>query len=107
MKMTRSEAKQFVEDPESWTVVEQGNFTRCSMLTFEGRAWMKIERMHCFTAYSFESRMKEEKRTDFSGGMIYCFDPELMATTYGISKTQLIDAIIEACKDSETKKAAR
>lgn len=101
MKMTRGQVKQFVEDPDSWTVVEEGRFTRCSMLTFDGKAWMKIERMHCFTAYSFEGTMKEEKRKDFAGGMIYCFDPELMATTYGISKTQLIDAIVEACRASE------
>ena len=101
MKMTRSEAKQFVEDPDSWTVVEEGKFTRCSMLTFEGRAWMKIELMHCFTTYSFEGQMKEEKRKDFAGGMIYCFDPELMATTYGISKTQLINAIFETGRASE------
>lgn len=101
MKMTKKEAEAFALDADSWVVVEEGRFTRCSLLTFKDRAWMKIERKYTSFAYTFKSKVVEEKKVGFGAGVIYMFDPEAMATSYTVSKTQLIESIWELSKEEE------
>ena len=105
MKMTRSEAKRFVESDESWIPVETGRFTRCSLLTFEDLAFMKIERLYKSFAYFFnEEKMKSDSKqtVKFGAGLFYRFDPDDMTTSYSISKTQLIEAIFEKSREEPT-----
>lgn len=99
MKMTKKEAEAFALDADSWVVVEEGHFTRCSLLTFKSRAWMKIERKYTAFTYTFKHKVVEEKKVDFGAGMIYMFDPETMATSYPVGKDRLVEAILELSKE--------
>lgn len=101
MKMTKKEAEQFALSDDSWTVVEEGRFTRCLLLTFKEHAWMKIERMRESFTYSFTDKVVEEKTKGYGAGVIFAFNPDTMATSYSVSKTQLVEAVWELSKEEE------
>ena len=95
MKLSKREAKAYVEDDRHWAVIGVTDYIRVRRLVYKNLSYIAIEtkRMNMASFY-MEHKVVIEWTKDF----YYTFDAENNCLSYSIRPTQMIDEIWEESK---------
>lgn len=98
------ERREFIDNPNNWEQVGEPimGLVRMSQLTYKYKQWFKVEIFQRYEHYNFKIGKMELVREWIKTG-IYEIDTNSRAFTYGISPTQMINAIKEIDKEERAK----
>ena len=98
------ERREFIDNQNNWEQVGEPimGLVRMSQLTYKYKQWFKVEIFQRYEHYNIKERRMELVREWIKTG-IYEIDTNSRAFTYGISPTQMINAIKEIDKEERAK----
>lgn len=98
------ERREFIDNPNNWEQVGEDimGLVRMMQLTYKHKQWFKVEILQRYEHYNIKERRMEPVREWIKTG-IYEIDTNSRAFTYGISPTQMINAIKEIDKEERGK----
>ena len=98
------ERREFIDNPNNWEQVGEPimGLVRMTQLTYKHKQWFKVEIFQSYEHYNIKERRMEPVREWIKTG-IYEIDTNSRAFTYGISPTQMINAIKEIDKEGRAK----
>ena len=98
------ERREFIDNPNNWEQVGEPimGLVRMTQLTYKHKQWFKVEIFQSYKHYNIKERRMEPVREWIKTG-IYEIDTNSRAFTYGISPTQMINAIKEIDKEERAK----
>lgn len=98
------ERREFIDNPNNWEQVGEPimGLVRMSQLTYKYKQWFKVEILQTYEHYNIKTGRMEPVREWIKTG-IYEIDTNSRAFTYGISPTQMINAIKEIDKEERAK----
>lgn len=98
------ERREFIDNPNNWEQVGEPimGLVRMMQLTYKHKQWFKVEILQTYEHYNIKTGTMETVRAWIKTG-IYEIDTNSRAFTYGVSVTQMMNAIKEIDKEERAK----